>query len=329
MQNKALIVLGIIGLMYTLAEPVRPVAAKATASTAVGAAIDYGNEDCENGVCQVTPITGIGDINASQPSAFSDVKPDIAKAPVGSARPSDTQTELLPVEIEQHVFPVTSHNSSGCAVSVAPDKLLSVHHVVRYNSAQVQAGNSTLTAEVSHPPGADDIAHDGAYLKIPGGTFPAMKIRAPFYYEPVTLYGLRTKTRQRGFVSSYRTVSLVPEANGVESGDSGGAIVGDDGCLVGLISGIENPIQQGIPKNKRIVTFTRMDYMGAYLPKEMRATPDDAKSSTIPEPIGNVTPTTTQNDWPVNNNQPVQSTNRTGVTYSYQWRTTPRRRLFH
>jgi len=322
-------VLGIIGLLYTLAEPAHPVAAKPTAGTSTGASIDYGTGNCENGVCRVTPITGMGDINASQPSAFGDVMPDIAKSPVGSVRPSDTQTESMPVEIEQHVFPVTSHDSSGCAVAVAPDRLLSVHHVVRYNRAKVQVGNDVLTAEVQHPPGVDDIAHDGAYLKIPGGKFPTMKIRAPFYYEPVTLYGLRTKTRQRGFVSSYRTVSLVPEANGVESGDSGGAIVGDDGCLVGLVSGVENPIQKGIPQNKRIVTFTRMDYMGAYLPKEMQATPNDAKSSTIPEPIGNVIPAGPQNDWAVDKNQPAQSTPQTGSAYSYQWRTTSRRRLFH
>lgn len=299
------------------------------------AEFDYGDDPPPLGAAVgATPpvIDSVAAAEKADVSAFSDVPPEpadvpkpMAATPVASMPPgvssSPDNTDWV-----QNVVPVHSGNSSGCAVAVAPDTLLSVYHVVKYNRAQVEILGTRVTTAVTHPPGVNDLEHDGAYLKVTNTGLPSMRVRAPVYYEPVTVYGLATKTKQRGFVSNYRIVSLLPEMPGIRSGDSGGAVVADDGCLVGLISGIPVGFDK-IPTNPRLVAFTRIDYLSPYLPKQgMEGTNPD-----VPKPVGDVFPDQPSafDPAPVNKNQTTAT-----VPYKYQYwyeyrgYSTPRRRLF-
>lgn len=215
-------------------------------------------------------------------SAFSDVPPETpaVKGPVAAAPP------VSGPDWTQNVFPIKGYNSAGCAVAVAPDTLVTVHHVANYAAAQISTQNQWVNGNVTHPPQADDGLRDGAIVKVPNGQFPSMRVRAPVYYEPVTIYGLSTKVKQRGFVSAARYVSLLPESPGVLSGDSGGAVVADDGCLVGLISGNEGQVLN-VPANTKVVAITRMDYLAPYVPRQAMAA---TAGSDVPSPVGSVFP---------------------------------------
>lgn len=218
----------------------------------------------------------------AEDSAFSDVPKEtaVAAGPIAAAPP------VSGPDWTQNVFPIKCYNSAGCAVAVAPDTLVTVHHVANYAAAQISTQNQWVNGNVTHPPQADDGLRDGAIVKVPNGQFPSMRVRAPVYYEPVTIYGLSTKVKQRGYVSAARYVSLMPESPGVVSGDSGGAVVADDGCLVGLISGNEGQVLN-VPSNKKVVAITRMDYLSPYVPRQaMSAT----AGSDVPQPVGSVFP---------------------------------------
>ncbi len=193
-----------------------------------------------------------------------------------------------------NVFPIRCRDKVGCAVAVAPDTLVSVYHIAKSANATISLSSGPISANVTHPPRANASTNDGAVVKIPGGQLPSMRVRAPVYYEPVTLYGLRTRVKQRGFISGARSVSLMPEAVGVATGDSGGAVVADDGCLVGLISGHENDYPH-------VVLITRLDYLMPYIPKPRQAATGAMKpgeilpismqsTSGLPDPVGSVFP---------------------------------------
>ena len=326
-----IVVLAIIGMLWmNSGSSTMPVAAENPV-----ASFDYGDDAPPLGAAVgSTPpvITGVADVAKADVSAFGDVPPEpddtpkpVAATPVASMPPgvssSPSSTDWV-----QNVVPVHSGNSSGCAVAISPDMLLSVYHVVKYNRAQVEILGTRVTTAVQHPPGVNDLEHDGAYLKVTNTGLPSMRVRPPMYYEPVTIYGLATKTKQRGFVSNYRIVSLLPEMPGIRSGDSGGAVVADDGCLVGLISGV--PVGfDSIPTNPRLVAFTRLDYLMPHLPRQGM----ESSNPEVPKPVGPVFPEQPSAFEPpaVNKNQETAT-----VPYQYQYRyeyrgySTPRRRLF-
>lgn len=235
----------------------------------------------------------------SPPSAFAD--------------PPQQAAAVAASDWVNNVFPIRCNGHYGCAVSVTPDTLVSVHHVATHAAAQIALSSGTVAANVSHPPGADDGYHDTAVVKVPNGQFPTLQTRSPVYYEPVTVYGLTTKTKQRGYISGIATVSLLPENGGIKSGDSGGAVVADDGCLVGLISGFENNGKLGFPDNPHVVLITRIDYLLPYIPKNNTKPTNAVKPAAefpvegqLPQPVGSVFPTQPSAfDPPVNTNQPA------------------------
>lgn len=61
-------------------------------------------------------------------------------------------------------------------------------------------------------------------------------VRRQEFGEPVTLYGLTGRKAMKGRAYS-DLVGLEPDEPGVHSGDSGGGVFGNDGALVGLVSG--------------------------------------------------------------------------------------------
>lgn len=241
------------------------------------------------------PRETVGAEITTQPvaSAFDDVPPvpavvDDAPAVRASASafsPSPKES-AAGVDFTQNVVEIrTTNGYGGTAVAVAPDTLLTVHHVARYSSAQVAIGGQWVNATVTHPADADDAWRDGAIVKVQGSNLPVMNVRAPVYYEPVTVYGMKTRTKMRGFVSASRYVSLSPESRGIEQGDSGGAVVAADGSLVGIISGNEGQ-SMNVPPNNRVVAMTRADYLLPYLPRRQAA----AQAGGVPQPVGSVFP---------------------------------------
>ena len=64
-----------------------------------------------------------------------------------------------------------------------------------------------------------------------------VKVRPVEFGESVTIYGLTTCEAQRGVYVGDSHVGLETSARGVDFGDSGGGVYGEDGSLVGLISG--------------------------------------------------------------------------------------------
>lgn len=196
-----------------------------------------------------------------EPSAFSDIPKEEMKAgPVGAA-PQASKDWI------NNVFPIRSTTGSNCsAVAISQDTLLTVYHVAKAGAISVGVNNQWVPATALSIQRVDEGARDGSLLKIPNGRLPAINVRAPQYYEPVTVYGFRTKTAQRGFISAARTVSLLPENQGVGLGDSGGAVVADDGSLVGIINGFESASPAiGTPLNTRVVYMVRGDLFLPYI----------------------------------------------------------------
>jgi hypothetical protein len=66
---------------------------------------------------------------------------------------------------------------------------------------------------------------------------PGVKVRPVEFGEAVTIYGLTTCEPQSGVYVGDGHVGLERSCKGVDFGDSGGGVYGEDGSLVGLISG--------------------------------------------------------------------------------------------
>ncbi|TWT58901.1 Trypsin [Thalassoglobus neptunius] len=86
---------------------------------------------------------------------------------------------------------------------------------------------------------------DLALVTVEGLDVPGLEIAEPSYFDSVTAYGLTTLTLMRGLVteSQARTdgltefiLQLLPEEIGTRPGDSGGAVVNDDGQLIGVLT---------------------------------------------------------------------------------------------
>lgn len=288
-------------------EPLRPEAVESTPPVVTD----------EVAVNVVTPTATA----ASQPSAFADIQPETspkeAAAPspeVALVNPGMAVQNVLKATVPQtdtwlqNIVTVTNGAWSGTAVAVAPDTLVSAHHVVKQANVTVtDAAGTTWQGTAAYPDKADDFDRDGAIITVKGGKFPTMLVRAPRYYEPVTIYGLRTKTKQRGLVASGRFVALVPGQPGVEQGDSGGAVVADDGALVGIISGNEGETATA-PRNPLVVTMTRMNYLLSYIPRASRMQEDPVGPVQVrniagdvdgkPSEVANVNPATTPSTTP-------------------------------
>lgn len=289
MPKNLLIALGCLGMLVLMLQD-----APAKSSVAPKASVDFGDDPKPPGPAIGSPPPGaplgaVKDAEFSAPvitdtqdlkkaagaSAFSDVLPaDVAPPkPVGSAppiTPTGPVASTAPVATDwlNNVFPAAAYGGKRfCAVAVTPTTLLSASHAAPYANASVGVEGQWISASVTHPPAAGAGQRDAAILTVPNGNFPSMPVRAPRYYEPVTIYGLVSKKPQRGFMSHAWGVSLTPGSPGITAGDSGGAVVADDGSLVGIISGFENGNLTGTSHNPLVVYITRADVFLPYIPK--------------------------------------------------------------
>lgn len=150
------------------------------------------------------------------------------------------------------VFRVRQQNgrqqSGGTAVSLGSGLLVTAAHVVD--------GRGTPEVEVDgswFPAGVSRVANeDVAYLTISKTDMPAVATRHPEYGETGFAYGRRTETVMQGMVSDDDAIALDKDVAGVDQGDSGGGVFGDDGKLLGTI----RSHRQG---NRRVVMFTPLD----------------------------------------------------------------------
>lgn len=276
-----------------------------------------------------TLISGalVGALDVVQPtsgvSAFDDVKPESESVPtpVGATSTEEsafatTETEEYPApppppsikqtetattvakgttfNIADHVYPIRANGGNvGGAVAISPDTLLTVYHVAKYNGVQVGIEGKWYNSDTRTLPQPDDGYRDGAILRLNNTRLPSLNVRAPVYYEPVTIYGFKTKKAQQGFVSSARTVSLAPSNEGIRSGDSGGLVLADnDHSVVGIITGneAENKLIPAGP-NTRVVYMARGDLFLPYITKQPVATIRQTSAvSTPPIPVESTTP---------------------------------------
>jgi hypothetical protein len=132
--------------------------------------------------------------------------------------------------------------AGGTAVAVRRDALHTAKHLgeglsrPRYEVRIDSAWRPAIPSPVSRK--------DLAVLTVPGVTLDYVPVRVPVYGERVSVYGLKTKSFSQGMyigdhnpeIGSGR-VALDADAVPTEQGDSGGGIFGDDGTLLGTISG--------------------------------------------------------------------------------------------
>ena len=132
--------------------------------------------------------------------------------------------------------------ANGTAVAVRGDALHTVKHISdglsrpRY---EVKVGGEWRPA-VASPVGRKDLS----VLTVSGASFTPVPVRVPKYGERVTVYGLRTKSFSQGMYigddnpsAGSGCVALDPDSVTVDNGDSGGGIFGDDGSLLGTLTG--------------------------------------------------------------------------------------------
>jgi len=244
-----LLLLGVIGLLALAAPDPNVSATPQTPEISAVVPTDFGD------VGIVGELLGAPADVSSQSVAAAAPAPDI-EPDADSDAPAFPEVEELPAPPEpvagiapaaavdhsftQAVFPVQCANGDGgSAVAIGPTTLVTAQHVVERAGSQcrVTVNGQQYLARITPIPGADNRLRDAAFLSISGVQLPYLSIREPEYFEPARLYGLRTNQVQTGFVTADRTVSLDPQFPGTRQGDSGGAIVGEDGSLIGIISG--------------------------------------------------------------------------------------------
>jgi hypothetical protein len=140
--------------------------------------------------------------------------------------------------------------AGGTAVAVKADKLHTASHLTARLmpgwTIEVEVDGKWVAATYAGVPGKDL-----AVLTIPNGSLQGVPVREPIYGERLTVYGLKTKSFSQGTYAGDMNKAIgsghvpldVGQAPALE-GDSGGGVFGDDGALVGTISGspVDSPM---------------------------------------------------------------------------------------
>lgn len=172
---------------------------------------------------------------------------------------------------------------SGSCVSVGKGRFASAAHIVERlkpgYEVDVQIG------EVWHPAHFWVSAfHDFAFAQTDQYDTPSVEMRQPKYGERVTLYGLTTCEPQGG-IYYFGTIGMDENSKGVDFGDSGGGVFGEDGALVGIVTGFvgtdhRDVIPTAVPK---VIPEMKPPARKAETPKA--AAPIVAKPQPLPQPF--------------------------------------------
>ena len=150
--------------------------------------------------------------------------------------PHDYGCDTFPVRYRGYLTNGQPRFRNGSAVSVGGGKFITAAHGTNgFQSGyvvEVQIGPDWHKATTVRPdPQADVLEAVISKTDVAG-----VMVRAPEYGERVTVYGLTTcKPMRGGFFAD--VVGLDAAEPGVESGDSGGGVYGEDGALVAIVSG--------------------------------------------------------------------------------------------
>lgn len=136
--------------------------------------------------------------------------------------------------VRQWIVPETFPNCT--AVSIGGGRFVTAGHLTSNLGGTIEVdvevdGKWVLNASQTQVAGKDALV-----LKIDQDV-PGVTIRKPHHFESVTLYGLTTAKPLDGIFSGDSHLALKPSTPGITFGDSGGAVLGEDGQLVGIIQG--------------------------------------------------------------------------------------------
>ena len=181
-------------------------------------------------VAQAEPVVVV-------PVKPDETKPDIVEK-IASQAPAakDYGCDTYPIRARGYTADRTPAFPSGSCVSVGNGQFFTAAHIF----AGLQAGYvcEIQIADEGHKTTAltIDTKADVAQAVIAKNALPGVKVRPVEFGEAVTIYGLTTCEAQRGVYVGDSHVGLETSARGVDFGDSGGGVYGEDGALVGLIS---------------------------------------------------------------------------------------------
>lgn len=201
----------------------------------------------------VAACLGLLNLPADEPPETSSIAIVAASEPVAEAKPvaAAIPAKAQPAETPwlKNLHSVRAGDFGGSAVAVSPNTLYTAKHIAgTYSVIWVRVGDQWVKANVTRLPGEQD----GATLTLQDGSVPALETRKPEYRESVTVYGLRTRKKMRGIIVRDDMVSLDRDVEGVDSGDSGGGVFGEDGRLVGIARSFDGDHKTG---NRRVVYF--------------------------------------------------------------------------
>lgn len=207
----------------------------------------------------VIGIVGLTIADSDSNKAKSDVSP-VVKDDTGSSEvgtPNLGSPAVEPHELgavydwESCVFPVRQRAGNaiygGTAISLGHGLLVTAAHCVEQGTTpEIEVNGEWVPAGVSRVRN-----QDVAYLTIGNTSLPAVETRKPEYGENAYAFGLRTQKAMCGKISDNEALALDPGEAGVDQGDSGGGVFGEDGKLLGTIRSHRQ-------NNRRVVMFTAL-----------------------------------------------------------------------
>lgn len=190
----------------------------------------------------------------------------IGSPDLGSPVPDEPENYESPsgvFEWQAAVFPVRQRYgnviSQGTAVSLGDGLLVSAAHIFESNTTpEVEVNGQWVPAGLSRIRG-----QDVAYLTIRDTSLPRVEVRKPQYGEQAYAFGLRTRKAMCGMIADDDALALFPEEGGVNQGDSGGGVFGEDGKLLGTI-------RSHRAGNQRVVQFTTLNPPVPYAKKQQQ-----------------------------------------------------------
>lgn len=184
--------------------------------------------------------------------------------------PELTVPESLTMPPDSRVYRVRATGTNGygqqasgeCAAVAIEGQLLTVYHLthdLRNPQVSVQVDGEWKPAKFVPVAGASVATLDMAYVQIADTLPDHASVRAPVYFEPVSIWANETGEWLTGIVSENRTVSLSPDCPGVKQGDSGSPIYGEDGKLIGIVAGMQGSSDTGTlqPRVVKMATVGR------------------------------------------------------------------------
>lgn len=163
--------------------------------------------------------------------------PIVSEQKIASSAPHDYGCDTYPVRARGYTTAGAALFPKGSCVSVGKGRFLTAAHIFTGLQAgyvvEVSVGGEWQKAVTF----SADAKSDFAELTIAKTDVEGVAPRKMKFGEKVTVYGLTTCEPMHGVYVGDKHVGLEQETKGIDFGDSGGGVYGEDGALVGLIRG--------------------------------------------------------------------------------------------